>query len=323
MRKRNSNWLKIYLQNCRLLNKSDRTIQNYRADLTAFITWYESRYGRDMAKVNAEHIGEYQSFLTYGGFTAPKIGLWDKLKSFFKKKTRVLNTGQYRPPLSVNSRRRHLSSLKNFFDYLKQTHEDRSKLFRINPVKPKVHGILVKDININHTKYLKPSDWEKIFEKTWRTKERLALYLLYFGGLRLHELCTLRKEFFDRKSGTITFPRKGGKVHTLKIKKADEIFDQMEYWFTNRSFQSTYLFTGRKGQPLSPRAMSTLIKKMIKRAGVGDHITPHSFRKSCATNLYLSTRDLLYVRDYLGHSDAAVTQTYIDKNALHERHLTM
>ncbi len=322
MRKKNSIWLKIYLKNCLLLNKSDRTIQNYRADLNQFILWFESRYGKDISKVKTNHVGEYQNFLTYGGFVAPKTGLLQRLRNFFKKK-RVIGAGNYRAPLSVNSRRRHLSSLKNFFDYLKQTHEDHSKFFSTNPVKPKVHGILVKDININHTSYLRPKDWEKIHDKTWRTKERLILYLLYYAGLRLHEICVLRKEFFDKESGTITFPRKGGKVHTLKIKKADEIFDQLEYWFTHRKSKSTFLFLGRKDKPISVRAMSSLINKMISRASCEDHITPHSFRKSCATNLYLNTKDLLYVRDYLGHSDAAVTQTYIDKNALHQRHLTM
>lgn len=322
MRKKNSNWLKIYLDNCLLLNKSERTLQNYRADLIQFISWFESRYNKDISKVRADIVADYQSFLTYGGYVSPKISFFQKFRNYFNR-SRVINSGKYRAPLSVNSRRRHLSSLKNFYDYLKQTHEDNSKLFLINPVKPKIHGVLVKDININHTTYLKPSEWELIFESTWRTKERLALYLLYYGGLRLHELCTLRKEFFDRKSGTITFPRKGGKVHVLKIKKGDEIFDQLEYWMSNRSLKSTYLFTGRLGKPLSVRAMSGLIKKMILRAGCPGSITPHSFRKSCATNLYLNTRDLLYVRDYLGHSDAAVTQTYIDKNALHERHLTM
>jgi integrase/recombinase XerC len=239
------------------------------------------------------------------------------------KKKRIVGAGKLRGPLSVNSRRRHLSSLKNFFDYLKQTHEERGSLFKLNPVKPKIHAVLVKDIDINHTRYLRPTEWELIYEKTWRTKERLILYLLYFGGLRLHELCLLKREYFNRKSGTVTFPRKGGKVHTLKLKNADAIFDQLDYWFNLRSGKTSFLFVGSKDAPLSVRAMSTLIRKMIDRASVSKEITPHSFRKACATNLYLNTKDLLYVRDYLGHSDAAVTQTYIDKNALHERHLTM
>jgi len=45
-------------------------------------------------------------------------------------------------------------------------------------------------------------------------------------------------------------------------------------------------------------------------------LTPHSFRKAFATQLYLKTKDLLYVRDYLHHSDAKITQTYIDKGSL-------
>lgn len=322
MRKNNSNWLNSYILNCTLLNKSARTIQNYRADLKAFIEWYESKYGGDLSKVRALAIEEYQNFLTYGGQISERKSWARRFLDFFNKK-RSINPGKLRAPLSVNSRRRHLSSIKNFFDYLKQTHEEKGKIFKLNPVKPKVHAVLVKDVDIAHTQYLKPTEWEQIYEKTWRTKERLILYLLYHGGLRLHEVCLLRKEYFNRKSGTVTFPRKGGKIHTLKLKNADAIFDQVEYWFSNNSQVSNFLFEGSKNSPLSVRAMSSLIRKMIERAGVRRSITPHSFRKACATNLYLTSKDLLYVRDYLGHSDASVTQTYIDKNALHERHLRM
>lgn len=322
MKKNNSIWLDLYLKNCALLNKSARTIQNYRADLMAFIEWHESKYSGDLSKVRASTIEDYQNFLTYGGQISGRKTWLERLFRFIKR-SRIISTGKLRSPLSVNSRRRHLSSLKNFFDYLKQSHEERGRLFKLNPVKPKLHAILVKDVDISHTKYLRPTDWELIFEKTWRTKERLILYLLYFGGLRLHEICLLKKEYFNRKSGTITFPRKGGKIHTLKLKNSDAIFDQLDFWFKDRPQETNYLFQGSKRSALSVRAMSSLIRTMISRAGIGGEITPHSFRKSCATNLYLNTKDLLYVRDYLGHSDASVTQTYIDKNALHERHLRM
>jgi integrase/recombinase XerC len=322
LKKNNSKWLDLYMKNCALLNKSARTIQNYRADLTAFIQWHESKYSGDISRARARTIEEYQNFLTYGGLISPRRSWAERLLQIFKKK-RSIGAGRLRSPLSVNSRRRHLSSLKNFFDYLKQTHEEKGSRFKLNPVKPKIHAVLVKDIDISHTKYLKPTEWELIYEKTWRTKERLILYLLYFAGLRLHEICLLKREYFNRQSGTITFPRKGGKVHTLKLKNGDAIFDQLDYWFENRSGDSSFLFQGSKNAPLSVRAMSALIRKMISRASITNEITPHSFRKACATNLYLTTKDLLFVRDYLGHSDASVTQTYIDKNALHERHLRM
>ena len=57
--------------------------------------------------------------------------------------------------------------------------------------------------------------------------------------------------------------------------------------------------------------------KIIERATLEiSDITPHSFRKACATELYMKSKDLLYVRDYLNHKDAKVTQTYIDKKTL-------
>ena len=55
-----------------------------------------------------------------------------------------------------------------------------------------------------------------------------------------------------------------------------------------------------------------IIKIFRKSMCPSDELTPHSFRKACATNLYEQTKDLLFVRDYLNHSDAKVTQTYIE-----------
>ena len=55
---------------------------------------------------------------------------------------------------------------------------------------------------------------------------------------------------------------------------------------------------------------------ILKKSCLPANLTPHSFRRACATNLYIETRDLLLVRDYLNHHDAKVTQTYIDSTQL-------
>ena len=57
---------------------------------------------------------------------------------------------------------------------------------------------------------------------------------------------------------------------------------------------------------------------ILKKCGLPSNLTPHSFRRACATNLYLKTRDLLLVRDYLNHHDAKVTQSYIDSTQLQQ-----
>ena len=88
-------------------------------------------------------------------------------------------------PLAITSRRRHISTLKNFFEFLKQTHEDHSRLFKINPVKSKIHGIRLKEVDVNHTPIIKRADWKALNEVICRVRDRLMLYLLYWGGLRL------------------------------------------------------------------------------------------------------------------------------------------
>ena len=322
-----------YLHNLRRLNKSEHTIKNYRADLLKFFNWIEHDQKMNIEKVNGETIGLYKEFLSDGGniyrevirnADSPGIQflLWFKFiigKAFFKKRTEKYLLF-FQNPMSVSSRRRHLSSLKNFFEYLKESHEDTTELFFKNPVKSKIHAITLKEIDVTPTTMIARDDFKKIIDQTFRTSERLIVYLLYYGGLRLSELCELKVANFDKVSRTITFNRKGGYVHTLVIQKEEIIFKNFSFYIGDNEFNKIYLFQTKSGRPLSPKAMYNKIIKIIERAipdnQVTTKITPHSFRKACATELYLKSKDLLYVRDYLNHKDAQITQTYIDKRTL-------
>lgn len=322
-----------YLQNLRRLNKSEHTIKNYRADLLKFFQWMEHEEQLKIEKVNGETIGKYKEFLNDGGNVYREIVrqslnpgliflLWFKFvigKAFFKKRTEKYLLF-FQTPLGVSSRRRHLSSLKNFFEFLKESHEDTSGRFNKNPVKSKIHAITLKEIDVIPTTMIARADFKKIEEQTFRTSERLILYLLYYGGLRLSELCALKISDFDRVSRTITFSRKGGYVHTLVIQKDELIFKNFNFYVKDNEFNKIFLFQTKAGASFSPKTMYNKIMKIIERAipnnEMTTRITPHSFRKACATELYLKSKDLLYVRDYLNHKDAKITQTYIDKKTL-------
>lgn len=322
-----------YLHNLRRLNKSEHTIKNYRADLLKFFNWIEHDQKMNIKKVNGETIGLYKEFLADGGNVYREVirnadnpGIqflwWFKsifTKAFYKKRTEKYLLF-FQNPMSVSSRRRHLSSLKNFFEYLKEFHEDTSELFLKNPVKSKIHAITLKEIDVTPTTMIAREDFKKIIDQTFRTSERLIVYLLYYGGLRLSELCELKVANFDKVSRTITFNRKGGYVHTLVIQKEEIIFKNFSFYIGDNEFNKIYLFQTKSGRPLSPKAMYNKIIKIIERAipdnQITTKITPHSFRKACATELYLKSKDLLYVRDYLNHKDAQITQTYIDKRTL-------
>lgn len=324
MNKTNRGYLEDYLVNCKQLNKSEHTLINYHADLKKFILWFEAKYNQSIHRTKSDIISEYKDFLALGGLEKKlkraavvyrflNALTFTLFKAKFNRRLALcLEWGLAQEPLSVSSRRRHISSLKNFFEYLKQVHEDKSNKFKINPVKSKIHSIRLKDVDVNHTKTLQPEDWKKLELKTYRIKDRLMINLLYWGGLRIGELVTLKLEYIDFKGKTLKIVRKGGSIHHLKIEKWRLIEQLIRDYLEVTEIVGPYLFPNKKGGHITTRAAANLVEKLFKKAQVTEGLTPHSFRKACATRLYYKTKDLLFVRDYLNHTDAKVTQTYID-----------
>lgn len=319
-----------FLENLKKQNKSPQTVLSYAHDLKRFLEWLNFLKHKPLKDLRAKDISEYIQYLKNGGFLyqekkpqnlLERFTLLFKTKKVFYKK---------RDSLSINAQKRHLSTIKNFFQFLKETHEEKGKHFLTNPVKSKLHHIKLKDHDIAPTPMLSREDFLELEEKIYRTKERLILYLLYYGGLRLSELAQLKFRDFSIEAKSIRLHRKGGDIHQLKIENAEKVFSQFEFYLKtkienhrllstnlNSDIKEDYLFTNKEGLRLTERALFNLIKKMITKSGLSNEISPHSFRKACATELYLKTKDLLLVRDYLNHSDAKVTQTYIDKLTIH------
>jgi len=318
--------LNEYLENLERLNKSAHTIKSYQNDLLQFLEWLEFGHQKKLHQTSAQVIGNYIDFLTNGGEFVVSQRPITKLKNFlskiFRKKSnehdlvvaskRIIRSR----PLGIASRKRHISCLKNFFEFLKQRYEDQGKHFKSNPVKPKIHGVKLKDIDINHTKILGQKDWTKIQDTIYRVEDKLLTGLLYWGGLRLSEVRNLELKNFDFETKTITFARKGGYIHTLYPQNSPKIFELLDLYLSKKRISKGPLFQNSKGKKYDIKSVYNWVLRICHKSGVSQDVTPHSFRKACATYLYFQTKDLLYVRDYLNHNDAKVTQTYIDSKLL-------
>lgn len=310
---KNTAYLESYLHSLRLRNKSVHTLKNYRVDIEAFLLWYEKNSSAALHHVNGQTITLYKDYLA-GLEHQVRLPFWQRFWLKITGQKQKLLRREY--TLAVASKRRHLSSLKNFFQYLQEAHQDRGKLFLHNPVRPKLHTIGLKDKDVKHTKTLSPEDFEKLYETVTKLQDRLAICLLYYGALRVEELSLLRIEQFHHESQSLSFYRKGGSLHTLRPVNYQEI----ERWFNAYLLQKNpgpWLFANKKGLPLTTRTHYNRLMKLFKKAGLSSELGPHSFRKGRATQLYAQTKDLLYVRDYLNHRDAKVTQTYIDTQSLY------
>lgn len=299
MKKQHGFWLSVYLQNLHKNNRSKHTILNYQKDIEHFITWYEWHFFKKIHKATPQEISNYLMELS-----APiKVQKQSFLKSFSR---------QPMPPvkqLSISSKRRCLSSLNNFYEFLIEYFN--FKLIKTTPIRKQLHSIRLKDVDINHTKGMDRSQFEKILEIARGRRERLMLKLLFYGGLRLSELTNLWVDDLDTDSATLYLKRKGGKTHKLKIINFYDIHKDFWNYTAYYRIQKGPLFPNEFQLPITTRAMGAHIKRILLRAGQPE-LSPHSFRKGCATYLYQETKDLLFVRDYLNHSDAKITQAYIE-----------
>ena len=135
------------------------------------------------------------------------------------------------------------------------------------PLKKKIHGIKLKDIDINHTAPLKPDHWEIICDTLYRVEDKFLTNLLYFGGLRLTEVHLLNIEDFDQKTNIIHLKRKGGYKHALKIQHSKKIFDLLDlYLVKNKRGLTGLLFLSKNGHRTTNKTIYNRVMSILKNA---------------------------------------------------------
>lgn len=303
-------WGTRFLENCERKNRSQHTLKSYENDLLRFLIWWNAAYSKKIIRCRSKHLDSYLILMPKG---RPKVK-YQRLPwtIWLVKKQKVSWEGQ---ALGLNSQKRNISTLKKFFDFCYQSTQDNwlSKLPH-NPIRSEIHSVQLKQKDIASIQSLTPQEWGLLDDKIYRPRERLLIHLLYYAGLRIQECARLSWDDISSERRSLHLLRKGGKKHELFPHHWSLLHEHLIKW--QRHCPSSYwVFPGHSGQ-LSTRALQTLIKKCFLRAGIERNLSAHSFRKGCATQVYLKTKDLMYTRDYLNHSDAQVTQTYIDTKLL-------
>lgn len=292
---RHTQLIEDFLEHYDQLNRSKNTIESYARDLILFKNWTESLCHKRFNRLDAHDIQDYLLFLKSGGPPLKK-------------------------PLAIASRKRHLSTLKNFFDFLVEKypktpwyHRSKAPLeFKSSPIKPKLHQLRIKDGDYVPTALVKEEHWQALMAAPLNLKERLFLSLLYWGGLRISEAKNLKIDQFDGKTNTLNVVRKGGKRHHYFIYDDGKLAIWWEAYANKHGKRHLFPSSSFLSGPMTRRGAYRLVKRCFQKAGLPSELSPHGLRKACATRLYQQTKDLLFVRDYLNHSDAKVTQRYIE-----------
>ncbi len=210
--------------------------------------------------------------------------------------------------VSDRTRARKLSSVKSFYKYLKN-----NKFITKNPVA----GIGTPKYGKKLPEYLSEKQLSEMLDTPQQEKNysslrnHLLLELLYGCGLRRSEVINLAWENIEiqnPQTGFITLTGKGNKMrkipltpHLIRLLSEYANFCKQN----NIPVFNTHLFLTDKYRPLYPKFIYNLVKKHAPG------ISPHSLRHSYATHLINAGADIQEVKELLGHSSLAATQTYL------------
>lgn len=143
----------------------------------------------------------------------------------------------------------------------------------------------------------------------WR--DRLALELLYGGGLRVSELVALNHGAIDLANGTARVLGKGRKERICPLGAV--ALAALQHFRTHHARETgpaAPVLVTAEHRRLAVREVQALVKTYLARAELPMDITPHKLRHSFATHLLNAGADLRAVQELLGHASLTTTQVY-------------
>jgi len=166
---------------------------------------------------------------------------------------------------------------------------------------------------------------EKVPRELRRLKVRAMIFFLFRSGVRVSEMCALRRRDIDVSQGAAHIYRaKGGKSRTVHFDR--ETADALAaYWRARgdeiRGAASLPAFSGRDklgvvGSAISPRTVELIVTQVCRALGIESDVTPHSFRHGLATELVRRRVRESTVQTILGHASPATTRIYVHRTAL-------
>ena len=158
-----------------------------------------------------------------------------------------------------------------------------------------------------------------------RLKVKAMVLFLFRTGVRVSELCALRRRDVDLAEGQASIYRaKGGKSRTVHF-DAETAESLVAYWTARgdgvRGIGAYPAFSGRDklgvpGTAVSPRTVEHIVAELCRETGIESEVTPHSFRHGLATELVRRRVRESTVQTILGHATPATTRIYVHKVAV-------
>lgn len=216
--------------------------------------------------------------------------------------------------LSAATRKRRLSAIRSFFDWVaEQRGDDRNPARALSaPRAPR---------RLPHV--LSPDEAERVADaapprrdlkrEILDARDAVLTELLYGAGLRVSEAVALDLGGVDLARREVRVLGKGRKERLVPLTAA--ACDAVRAWLEVRSLleppaDERALLLNHRGGRLSSRSAARNLKGRALEAGVGKDVHPHALRHSFATHLLDGGADLRSIQEMLGHASLSTTQQY-------------
>lgn len=238
--------------------------------------YYLSKYSKTTQKTYYENVLLYLEFLKKYKGNAEVITIYNVIPAD------IYNYIAYMDHLSKNTKKNRLYSIKSFYKCLdlnlsKILFED-IKLFKAETKMPYF-------LSLQQCKLLMNYYTDK--------RNKLIINILLTTGIRLSELLDIRLE--NIKGDIMQITCKGNKTRNIILNK-NTLNMIREYKKEGKLFD------------LSKSTIEYIVKKALKDLGYKGSV--HTLRHSAATILYEQTKDILLVKEFLGHESIVSTQIY-------------
>jgi integrase/recombinase XerD len=151
-------------------------------------------------------------------------------------------------------------------------------------------------------------------------RDRALLEVLYGCGLRVSELVGLSLGDLDLDAGLLRAFGKGAKERVVPVGRVARV--ALAAWLAAggrdvlaptrwaRRGDAEAVFLNARGGRLSRQGAWRVVRHYGDRVGLGDQLTPHVLRHSCATHMLDHGADIRVVQELLGHASISTTQVY-------------
>lgn len=232
----------------------------------------------------------------------------------FRLKLNRFSDNQNKERLSALTQSYHLIALRGFFKYLA-----KRGIKSLDPSLIDLPRAAKKQVTFLHFDEIERLLAEIPLDTESGLRDRAIIELLFSGGLRVSELCSLNRDSINLERREFMVRGKGKKDRPIFIDKStaeciedylNMRTDTLPALFLNNSANKQIPSTSGDFRRLTPRSIERIVQKYTRLAGITKHVTPHTMRHSFATDLLMNGADIRSVQSLLGHANISTTQIY-------------